>query len=132
MMSLSTFLPVKAPPAYATRINSFTPYELIIRHAKETKELIEEGNPDSLRTRQLKPDPDGGSNPSNYLRYLNGLIKEKDFPYLSKVERQTLLKLMMQRLVDEGFLRVKEGSNSIIYCLTDLYKTRDVNELLDC
>ncbi|EEG6635772.1 hypothetical protein G3J10_004452 [Salmonella enterica] len=117
------------PMNYATRIYELTVYEKLIKYAVEMKALFESGNEAQLKIRAVPLNAGGACSYSTFFKYVDVF-----YPLAlgSRTARTQMLKEDLEKLVDAGFFEIGLGNKgSLIYKLTDLYKTQDVNELIE-
>lgn len=121
---------IKMPPAkYATRIVELTPYEKIIKYALEMRETYNTGDAELIKSRFAAQD--GHCSRTNFTRYLDVFVKPSTFE-LTRTARTQILDEMLSRLVDAGFFELGFTEKKVpVYKLTDLYKSKDVNELIE-
>lgn len=117
------------PMNYATRIYELTIYEKLIKYAIEMRELYESGNTEQMKARQLPIDCGGACSYSTFLKYLAVFYPPATGTRTQRTER---LKADLDKLVDAGFFELGLGNRGAVnYKLTDLYKTQDVNDLIE-
>lgn len=116
------------PMNYATRIFELTVYEKLIKYALDMQELYNTGNIDIVKGRNMPNGSDGACSFSTFQKYINVFYPATTG---TRTQRTQQLQADLDKLVDAGFFELGLAPRGVvIYKLTDLYKTQDVNELL--
>ncbi|EDQ9386381.1 hypothetical protein R1V46_004623 [Salmonella enterica] len=117
------------PMNYATRIFELTVYEKLIKYAIEMHDLYNTGNIEVVKGRQMPNGSDGACSFSTFLKYVNVFYPPATG---TRTQRAQQLQADLDKLVDAGFFELGLAQRGVvIYKLTDLYKTQDVNELIE-
>ncbi|EPY7042221.1 hypothetical protein ACXEH2_005025 [Klebsiella pneumoniae] len=122
---------IQAPPAQGTRLTPPTPYEQMVKYFIECKAIYQTGNPTKMKSRSIPDYANGGINKTCALRYLDVIVNPKLFDAMTKNNRKLVLEYVLFKMTQTGFLSTEIVKDTVIYHLTDKYKTHDVNELIE-
>lgn len=117
------------PMNYATRIFELTVYEKLIKYAIEMHDLYNTGNIEIVKGRNMPNGSDGACSFSTFQKYINVFYPPATG---SRTQRTQQLQADLDKLVNAGFFELGLAQRGIvIYKLTDLYKSQDVNDLIE-
>lgn len=117
------------PPATATRAFELTPYEKIVKYMLEIQRDFKTADPKVFKTKVIPASGKGGCSISTLVRFVDVFVPKSMFGS-SNPKRRVILEMMIGDLIKNGFIETEQTEATLIYHLTDKYKTVDVNTLL--